>query len=99
MSVRTPILTTSSEICAFAAPPHAATTRPAATAAANDFMMFFSLGFLGLLQGTLLRGSRDAGKADFRPSAAARPVPDCAFSRGIAVLGSRPAGPPACRIT
>src|SRR5229473_6155661 len=39
MSVSTPILTTSSEICAFAAPPDAAKTRMAATAAATDFMV------------------------------------------------------------
>src|ERR1700676_5076325 len=39
MSVSTPILTTSSEICAFAAPPEAARARPAATTAANDFMV------------------------------------------------------------
>jgi hypothetical protein len=39
MSVRTPILTTSSEICAFAAVPEAAKAMRAATAAAVDFMV------------------------------------------------------------
>src|ERR1700761_8333275 len=50
MSVRTPILTTSSEICAFAAVADAARARPAATTAASDFIVFISLGFsFGLL--------------------------------------------------
>ena len=40
-----------------------------------------------------------ARKADFRPSTAARPLPDCAFSGGIAVLGLLPAGPPASCLT
>jgi hypothetical protein len=39
MSVSTPILTTSSEICAFAGAPKAAMARPAATAAIVDFMV------------------------------------------------------------
>ena len=33
-----------------------------------------------------------ARKADFRPSAAAPPLPDCAFSYDIAVLGFVPGG-------
>jgi len=39
MSVNTPILTTSSEICALAAPPHAAQATPANKAAASGFMV------------------------------------------------------------
>src|ERR1700730_9893126 len=39
MSVSTPILTTSSEICAFAAVPDIASTTIAAIAAAGDFMI------------------------------------------------------------
>jgi hypothetical protein len=39
MSVKTPILTTSSEICALAAPPDAANASPAINTAANDFIM------------------------------------------------------------
>src|ERR1700716_2477718 len=38
MSVSTPILTTSSEICAFAAVPDAPKARPAATTAVSDFI-------------------------------------------------------------
>src|SRR4051794_19338042 len=49
MSVSTPILTTSSESCAFAAVPEAAKARPAASKAVSDFIV--------LLPGLLLRAS------------------------------------------
>src|SRR3984957_20889003 len=63
MSVRTPILTTSSEICAFAVPPHRAATRPAASAAVSDFMVFL-LPWVWLY-GTLLATSRETAKPTF----------------------------------
>jgi hypothetical protein len=62
MSVRTPILTTSSEICAFAAPLEAATAIIAATAAAVDFMVSFPRLFV---EGCLLSGLGGGCKADF----------------------------------
>ncbi len=45
MSVSTPILTTSSEIWAFAAVAETASARPAAAAAKSVFIVFFSLTF------------------------------------------------------
>jgi len=60
--------------------------------------MLFSLGFLGLLQGTLLRGWGTPAKLTFDQARPPGRFPDCAFGGGIAVLGSRPAGPPACRL-
>src|ERR1700691_794438 len=67
MSVSTPILTTSSEICAFAAVPATASARPAATTAASDFMVLFSLVFLLRIwcRFPLLSGFAAARKADF----------------------------------
>src|SRR5207302_5185672 len=65
MSVSTPILTTSSEIWALAAPLVAASTRPAATVAASDFMVssprLFVEGFVARL---FVAGASPAGKAD-----------------------------------
>src|SRR6187399_1725062 len=67
MSVRTPILTTSSEIWAFAAPPDTATARPAATAAASDFIVSSPrLLVEGFGYGPLLAFSGEAAKPTFR---------------------------------
>src|ERR1700761_6260187 len=55
MSVNTPILTTSSEICAFATPLDAARANPAITVAANDFMSRLPGGF-GLFYAAVLPG-------------------------------------------
>src|SRR5580693_8106760 len=64
MSVSTPILTTSSEICwACTAPPDAATTRPAASAVANDFMVSSPWPLVGTLVGrTVLATFGGGGK-------------------------------------
>src|ERR1700686_1233105 len=72
MSVSTPILTTSSEIWAFAAPLYAAKARPAANAAASDFMVSSPGLLLRLDRGaSVLSGFAGARKADFL----AMPVP------------------------
>src|ERR1700677_3206373 len=69
MSVSTPILTTSSEICAVAAPPDAANARPATSVAASDFMVSSPLvlvkaWLLSRLCGCLLPGFGPARKAE-----------------------------------
>src|ERR1700710_2930538 len=67
MSVSTPILTTSSEIWACAAPPVRATARPAATAAAIDFMVSSPrLLVRGSLEWPLVYGFAERGKVNRR---------------------------------
>src|ERR1700722_914322 len=80
MSVSTPILTTSSEIWAFAAPLEAAKARPAVSTAANDFMFLLPM-FLSevFVPGPSLAAFGDARKADF-------------LGIGIAALTARAAG-------
>src|SRR5216684_3844865 len=66
MSVSTPILTTSSEICALAVPPDTASARPAATTAASDFMVSSPrLLVEGFGSGPVLSGFASARQANF----------------------------------
>ena len=72
MSVSTPILTTSSEIWAFAAPPDAAKARPAATAAASDFIVSSPMAFV---EGFGYRFGRRVCKGPLRKPEACRKAP------------------------